>query len=84
MAESQQVRFGDQIDGELVGRVMVEIPQEMIDAFDVVLAPVITIDLDDKNTPRVTGWQLVPRTSIDIRPRDPNPPHKHIGEGPKT
>lgn len=65
--------------GDLNPPVIGHVELEVSDAelFDIALTPVIYAGGD--KPPRLGSWQVHARTDTDIRPREPEPPYRHIG-----
>lgn len=61
---------GDSIDGS----VRVEVPDKAM--FDLALTPIVIVNPD--KDPRIESFLLSPRTTLDVRPREHLPPHRHL------
>lgn len=65
---------------EMMGLVTIA-PDKIGDVLDFALTPVVIVSPDQP--PRIEGFLASPRTQLDIRPRESEPPHHHIGKPPR-
>lgn len=74
--QSQLIKIGE--DREPEGYVNID-PTRLCGEhiFDLALTPIVIVSPTEP--PRVDGWLMSPRTTLDIRPREQQPPYAHVG-----